>query len=105
VAQNANAPTLAGKPLNDPPRARALDPPAEPVRRSRSRLVAFIRFLLIFIAGIAATLAWQSWIGEAKEAVRGAAREAICPQVAQDTPDKTPSPLSSPGKSMPPSGP
>jgi hypothetical protein len=57
---------------------------------------------LIFIAGVVATLAWQSRIGEAKEAVRGAAREAICPKVAQDTPDKTSLPLSSPGKPVPP---
>jgi hypothetical protein len=59
---------------------------------------------MIFIAGIVATLVWQSWSGAAKEALRIAAREAICPQaapVAQDTPDKTSTPLSSPAKPVP----
>jgi hypothetical protein len=59
---------------------------------------------MIFIAGVVATLAWQSWSGAAKEAIRGAAREAICPQaapVAQNAPDKTSTPLSSPAKPVP----
>jgi hypothetical protein len=59
---------------------------------------------MIFVAGIVATLVWQSWSGAAKEAIRVAAREAICRQaapVAQDTPDKTSTPLSSPAKALP----
>ena len=101
MAQNANAPTLVGKPPHDLSQAPARDPPAEPVRRARPRLAPFTRFLMIFIAGIVATLAWQSWVGEAEQAIRGAAREAICPKaspVAQDTPDGTSLPLPSPGK-------
>jgi hypothetical protein len=104
VAQTANAPTLVGRTPHDLPPAPARDPPAVPVRRARSRLLPFTRVLMIFIAGIIATLAWQSWIGEAKEAIRGAAREAICPKaapVAQDIPDKTSPPLPSPARPMP----
>jgi hypothetical protein len=104
VAQNANAPTMVGKPLHDLSQAPARDPPAEPVRRARSRLVPFTRFLMIFIAGIVATLAWQSWAGEAEQAIRGAAREAICPKaspVAHDTPDKTSPSLPAPGRPAP----
>jgi hypothetical protein len=59
---------------------------------------------MIFTAGVVATLAWQSWSGAAKEAIRGAAREAICPlaaPIAQGTPDKTSTPLSSPAKALP----
>src|SRR5258708_37172979 len=66
VDQNANAPTLTREPLHDPP--------AESVTRTRSRLVPLARFLIIFIAGVVATLAWQSWSGAAREAIRGAAR-------------------------------
>jgi hypothetical protein len=98
VAQNANAPTLTREPLHDPP--------AESVTRTRSRLVPLARFLIIFIAGVVATLAWQSWSGAAREAIRGAAREAICPKaapVAQDAPDKTSTPASSPPRPAPPS--
>jgi hypothetical protein len=104
VAQNANAPTLVGKPLHDLSQAPARDPPADPVRRKRSRLVPFTRFLMIFVAGIVATLAWQSWAGEAEQAIRGAAREAMCPKaspVAQDTPDRTSLPLPLPGRPAP----
>jgi len=103
VAQHANAPTLVGKPLHDLSQDPARDLHAEPVRRKRSRLLPFTRFLMIFITGVIATLAWQSWIGDAKQAIRGAATEAICPKagpVAQDTPDKT-SPLPSPGRPAP----
>lgn len=104
MAENANAPTLVGKPLRDLSQAPVRDPPAQPVRRARSRLVPFTRVLMIFIAGIVATLAWQSWAGEAEQAIRGAAREAICPKaspVAQDTPDRTSPPLPSPGRPVP----
>jgi hypothetical protein len=102
VAQQANAPTLVGR--NDLPQPPARDPPLAPVRRARSRLLPFTRFLMIFIAGIIATLAWQSWIGEAKQAVRVAARDAICPKaapVAQDIPDRTSPPLPSPARPVP----
>ncbi len=103
MAQQANAPTLVERPLRVS-QAPVRDPPAEPVRRVRSRLFPFTRFLMIFIAGVLATLAWQSWIGEAKDAIRGAAREAICPKaapVAQDIPDRTSPPLPSPGRPAP----
>jgi hypothetical protein len=97
VPQNANAPTLVGKPLYDAPQAPMRELPVEPATRPRSWLVPFTRYLMIFAAGIVATLVWQSWSGTAKEALRVAARKAICPQatpVAQGTPDKTSTPLS-----------
>jgi hypothetical protein len=104
VPQNANAPTLVGKPLYDAPQAPTREQPVEPATRPRSWLVPFTRYLMIFAAGIVATLVWQSWSGTAKEALRVAAREAICPQatpVAQGTPDKTSTPLSLPAKPLP----
>src|SRR5258706_13014945 len=99
VAQNANAPTLIREPLHDPR--------AESVTRTRSRLVPLARFLIIFIAGVVATLAWQSWSGAAREAIGGAARGTICPKaapVSPNAPDQNPTPSSSPPQAPPHSG-
>jgi len=70
VAQNANAPTPIRDQLHDHP---ARDPPVKPVIRARSWLntlvpLAFVRFLVIFLIGVVATLAWQSYGRAAREA-------------------------------------
>jgi len=70
VAQNANAPTPIRDQLHDHP---ARDPPVKPVIRARSWLntlvpLAFVRLLVIFLIGVVATLAWQSYGRAAREA-------------------------------------
>lgn len=107
MAQDENAPPLTQEPLRDLSEPPARDPPTNQVMHARSRLVpfAFVRFLIIFVAGVIATLAWQSWGGAALKAIDGAAREAICPRgapVAQDNPDMTSAPSPSPAKPVPP---
>ena len=85
MAQNANAPTPIRDPLHEPP---ARDLPAKPVTRVRSwlhRLVpfAFLRVLMIFLIGIVATLAWQSY----GRAARGVIASWLAPgPVAQAAP-------------------
>ncbi len=85
VAQNANAPTPIRDQLHEPP---ARDPPAEPVTRVRSWLhrpvpFAFLRFLMIFLIGVVATLAWQSY----GRAARGVIASWLAPgPVAQAAP-------------------
>ncbi len=80
MAQHANTPPLTQEMSELPAR----DPPANQVMHVRSRLVsfAFVRFLIIFFAGVVATLAWQSWGGAALKAIGGAAEDAICPRSA-----------------------
>jgi hypothetical protein len=86
MAQHENAPPHTqepGRDLSEPP---AHDPPANQVAYARSR----IRPLIIFIAGVVATLVWQSWGGAALDAINGATKDAICPRaapVAQDNYD------------------
>lgn len=97
MAQNENAPPLTQEPGPDASEPPAPDPPADQITYARAGLVpfAFVRPLIIFIAGVVATLLWQSWGGAAVEAVDGAAREAICPRatgVAQDNPDMASAP-------------
>ncbi len=85
MAQNANAPTPIRDPLHEPP---ARDLPSKPVTRVRSwlhRLVpfAFLRVLMIFLIGIVATLAWQSY----GRAARGVIASWLAPgPVAQAAP-------------------
>jgi hypothetical protein len=80
MAQHANTPPLTQEMSELPAR----DPPANQVMHVRSRLVsfAFVRFLIIFFAGVVATLAWQSWGGAALKAIGVAAEDAICPRSA-----------------------
>jgi hypothetical protein len=84
MAQHANTPPLT----QEPPRQRSelptRDPPANQVMHVRSRRIsfAFVRFLIIFFAGVVATLTWQSWGGAALKAIGGAAEDAICPRSA-----------------------
>jgi hypothetical protein len=82
MAQNANAPTPIRDQLHDHP---ARDPPVKPVIRARSWLTtlvppAFVRFLMIFLIGVVATLAWQSYGRAAREAAaRWLAPAAVAP--------------------------
>lgn len=82
MAQNANAPTPIRDQLHDHP---ARDPPVKPVIRARSWLttlvpLAFVRFLMIFLIGVVATLAWQSYDRAAREAAaRWLAPGAVAP--------------------------
>jgi hypothetical protein len=98
MAQHENVPPLMEEPGGDPSEPLACgDPPANQVTYARSRLVpsAFVRPLIIFIAGVVATLVWQSWGWGAVDAIDGAASEAICPRatgVAQDNHDMTSAP-------------
>jgi hypothetical protein len=91
MAQHENVPPLTqepGRDLSEPP---PRDPPANRVTYARP----WLRPLIFFIAGVVATLAWQSWGGTALDAIDGAAREAICPRaaaVAQGNHDMTSSP-------------
>jgi hypothetical protein len=84
MAQHANTPPLTQEPRRELSELPARDPPANQVMHVRSRLVsfAFVRFLIIFLAGVVATLAWQSWGGAALKAIGGAAEDAICPRSA-----------------------
>jgi hypothetical protein len=88
MAQHAHAPEVTqepGRDLSEPP---AADPPANQETYTRSRFHP----LIIFLAGVLATLTWQSWGGIALDAIDGAAKEAICPRaaaVAQDNHDMT----------------
>jgi hypothetical protein len=89
MAQHANAPPLTREPGRDLSEPLARDPPSDQVTYARSR---WFRFLSIFLAGVVATLVWQSWGGLALDAIDGAAKEAICPRaapVAQDNHDVT----------------
>src|SRR5262245_18183670 len=70
VAQNANPPTPIRYQLLQHPRS---DPPVKPAIRARSWLItlvplAFVRLLVIFLIGVVATLAWQSYGRAAREA-------------------------------------
>jgi hypothetical protein len=82
MAQHANTPPLTQEPPRELSGLPARDPPANQVTHVRSRLVSFalVRFLIIFFAGVVATLAWQSWGGAALKAIGGAAEDAICPR-------------------------
>jgi hypothetical protein len=88
MAQHENPPPVTqepGRDLSEPP---ARDPPSN---QARSRFHS----LIIFIAGVVATLVWQSWGGSALDSIGGAAKEAICPRtapVAQDNHDVTSAP-------------
>jgi hypothetical protein len=89
MAQHENAPPPGQESGPDPSEPPARDPTANQITYARSRLVpfAFVRPLIIFFAGVVATLVWQSWGGAAVDAIDGAAREAICRRatpVAQD---------------------
>jgi hypothetical protein len=92
MAQQENAPPLTQAPGPDASEPPAPDAHANQLTYARAGLVPFdfVRPLIIFIAGVVATLIWQSWGGAAVDAIDGAAREAICPRatgVAQDNPD------------------
>ncbi len=104
MAQRENAAPLAQEPRRERSELPARDPPTHQVVRARSRLVsfAFVRFLSIFIAGVVATLAWQSWGGAALTAIDGVAKEAICPRSAnsRENPGMTSAPSPSPAKPM-----
>jgi hypothetical protein len=82
MAQHANTPPLTQEPPRELSGLPAREPPANQVTHVRSRLVSFalVRFLIIFFAGVVATLAWQSWGGAALKAIGGAAEDAICPR-------------------------
>lgn len=82
MAKYANAPPLAQEPPRELSELPGRDPPANQVTHARSRLVsfAFVRFLIIFFAGVVVTLAWQSWGGAALKAIGGAAEDVICPR-------------------------
>jgi hypothetical protein len=84
MAQHANTPPLTQESSRELSGLPARDPPANQVTHVRSRLVSFtfVRFLIIFFAGVVATLAWQSWGGAALKAIGGAAEDAICPRSA-----------------------
>ena len=72
MVQHANAPTpIRPDPLPERP---TRDPPAQPVARAPSRLsklipFAFARFLIAFVVGVVATLAWQSHGRAARETI------------------------------------
>jgi hypothetical protein len=86
MADHENAPPLTQEPGRDLSESPARDPPANQVTYARS----WFRPLIIFIAGVVATLVWQSLGGLA--AIHGAAKEAICPRaapLAQDNHDAT----------------
>jgi hypothetical protein len=82
MAQHANTPSLTQEPPRELSELPGRDPPANQVMHVRSRPVsfAFVRVLIIFFAGVVATLAWQSWGGAALKAIGGAAEDAICPR-------------------------
>jgi hypothetical protein len=82
MAQHANTPPLTQEPPRELSELPARDPPANQVMHVRSRPVSFalVRVLIIFFAGVVATLAWQSWGGAALKAIGGAAEDAICPR-------------------------
>jgi len=91
MAQHENAPPLTQEPGYDLSEPAAHDPSADQITYARSRF----RPLIIFIAGVVATLVWQSWGQAALDAIDGAAKEAICPRaapVAQDNHDVTSAP-------------
>jgi branched-subunit amino acid transport protein len=104
MAQRENAPPPAQEPPRELSELPARDAPTHQVVRARLRLVsfAFVRFLSIFIGGVVATLAWQSWGGAALKAIDGAAKEAICARSAgsQENPDMTSAPSPSAAKPM-----
>jgi hypothetical protein len=78
MAQHENASPATqepGRDLSEPP---ARDPPANQVADTRPRF----RPLIIFLAGVVATLVWQSWSGVALDAIGSAAQEAVCPRAA-----------------------
>ncbi len=81
MARQENAPPLTQEPGRDPSEPPARDP------ASRS----WFRPLIIFIAGVVATLVWQYWGGLALDTIGGAAKEAICP-VTQGNHDATSAP-------------
>jgi hypothetical protein len=100
MLQHENVPPLTEEPGRDPSEPPACDQPANQATYARSRLVpfAFVRPLIIFIAGVVATLVWQSWGGAAVDAIDDAASETICPRatgVAQDNHDMTSAPSQS----------
>jgi hypothetical protein len=84
MARHANAPPLTQEPPRELSELPARDPPANQVMHARARLASFtfVRFLIIFIAGVVATLAWQSWGGAALKTIGGAAKDAICSRSA-----------------------
>jgi hypothetical protein len=106
MAQGENAPPLTQEPPRELSELPARNPPTNQVMHARLRLVSFavVRFLGIFIAGVAVTLAWQSWGGTALTAIDGAAKVAICAPSArsQEKPDMTSAPSPSPAKPAPP---
>jgi hypothetical protein len=92
MVQHENAPPLTQEPGRDLSESPERDPAANQGTYAWTRLVpfAFVLPLIIFIAGVVAPLAWQSWGAAAVDAIDGAAREAICPRatgVAQDNHD------------------
>ena len=94
MAQHENAPPLTQELGRDLSESQVHDPPANQLTYPRS----WFRPLIIFIAGVVATLVWQSWAGAALDAIHGAAKEAICQRTApaaQDSHGMTPAPLPS----------
>jgi hypothetical protein len=92
MAEHENAPPLTQQPGRGLSEPAAHDPPSDQVTYARS---GWFRFLIIFLAGVLATLLWQSWGGLALDAIGGAAKEAVCPRaapVAQDNHDVTSAP-------------
>jgi hypothetical protein len=87
MARQENAPPLTQEPSGDLSEPPARDPASNQVTYARS----WFRPLIIFIAGVVATLVWQSWGGLAFDTIGGAAKEAICP-VTQGNHDVTSAP-------------